>query len=480
MAQDDRRILDCMSRINDAQLDFRHLKEVPFRNHAQFANFVIAQEIVRKYIQDRECILYGGIAIDYALRLRGDSIYEDDELPDYDFFVPDNVAAARELISILSARIANVRIYGSRAIYPRTIKIAVGVNNWVADITYLPRALFSRIPTLTFDGLKFVHPHFQFSDLHSSLAYPYEGAPREAVFARWEKDIARFNKLYIAYPIEITIAHHQPIETTRASVSRDFIAHTILQGFAAYSLYYNLIRDRLDDDELREIIPAMPPEMSENDCVFNTPRAIIEVFAHRDKIRTAKSASQMREFRAFLDLTDRLTVMPQKDATIFAYSSFSRYAAYQSFDHATRGTTGPRKLRAVSIHGLLKYFIALYVRIHYFESIEPFNNGIDSRIYLRYYASCLALIRASRRMGRDRAFFDPSLVTYGEMSPTPSDLLSMYVDISRVEIDEKKIEMPPLVVLPRNLRATDENGATASFNYDECPFTRFSGEEILH
>jgi hypothetical protein len=83
-------------------------------------------------------------------------------------------------------------------------------------------------------------------------------------------------------------------------------------------------------------------------------------------------------------------------------------------------------------------------------------------------------------MGRDRAFFDPSLVTYGEMSPTPSDLLSMYVDISRVEIDEKKIEMPPLVVLPRNLRATDENGATASFNYDECPFTRFSGEEILH
>jgi hypothetical protein len=52
-----------------------------------------ATQIVRDFIISRERILYGGTAIDYALRLKGEKIYPDDRLdaPDFDFFSPTHI-----------------------------------------------------------------------------------------------------------------------------------------------------------------------------------------------------------------------------------------------------------------------------------------------------------------------------------------------------------------------------------------------------
>ena len=50
-----------------------------------------ALDIVKKFIVDRKLILFGGLAIDYALRLKGDKIYSDTKRPDLDFLSPRNV-----------------------------------------------------------------------------------------------------------------------------------------------------------------------------------------------------------------------------------------------------------------------------------------------------------------------------------------------------------------------------------------------------
>ena len=93
-----------------AQLDTARFKNIPIERHQNFREFTIAQEAIKKYIQTRNCILYGGIAIDYALRLRGDKIYEDTDIPDFDFWVPDNVASPRARLRIYLLRLFPIRI----------------------------------------------------------------------------------------------------------------------------------------------------------------------------------------------------------------------------------------------------------------------------------------------------------------------------------------------------------------------------------
>ena len=53
-----------------------------------YDNITDALTIVKQFIISNDLILVGGMAIDFALKLKGDQIYTDDQLPDYDFDSP--------------------------------------------------------------------------------------------------------------------------------------------------------------------------------------------------------------------------------------------------------------------------------------------------------------------------------------------------------------------------------------------------------
>jgi hypothetical protein len=457
--------------------DTHGLKEIPIRHHAQFSQFVIAQEIVRKYIQNNNCIIYGGMAVDFALRASGgDHIYDDDELPDYDFFAPDNVKAAHELVNILSKKIGtqsdgrNFNIYAARAIYVRTMKVAVGSNNWVADITYIPPALFEQIPTMTHDGMRYVHPHFQFNDLHSSLAFPYDAAPREVVFARWAKDIARFNKLYAAYPIKTQMNISPELVVT--NIPREIVNHTVLQGYAAYGAYYAQIKPYLNDDN--SIIDARNISVTaQGNIAVYTPHAIVDAIMHRNIaklswFRSNIDETTIREYGPFLDLIDHSVHAQMSHKSIMRiYLTIGRYISYNSISLRAN-----MHVRVVSIHALLKFFISSYLRAEYFDKEHELAHE-----YAAYYTSCFAMIAASRAAPAPiRALFDPSVTTFGEPSPTPSDLLGIYYDFLRASTrdgEQHPFNGTEIISLPRTLQPDVD-----TFDYDSCPFTRISGEEI--
>ena len=63
-----------------------------------------ALEIVKEFIISRKLILYGGQSIDYALRLKGSSIYHDSQIPDLDVLSNRNVDDAYDLVDILLKR----------------------------------------------------------------------------------------------------------------------------------------------------------------------------------------------------------------------------------------------------------------------------------------------------------------------------------------------------------------------------------------
>ncbi len=158
-----------------------------------------ALEVVRAFIVERGLVLYGGTAIDRALRLKGAKLYPDEERPDYDAYSPRNVDDARELADRMhAAGLPNVGAI--RAIHAQTMKVKTDFQ-FVADITYAPPQVFERLPVVTYQGMKVVHPDFQRMDMHLAFCFPFSGAPREDIYNRWRKDLKRFNMLDELYPI---------------------------------------------------------------------------------------------------------------------------------------------------------------------------------------------------------------------------------------------------------------------------------------
>lgn len=158
-----------------------------------------ANEIVKSFVRERGLILYGGEAIDGALRELGSFLYAEGTIPDYDFFSANTVEDAYDLADTLyAAGFEEARAL--RGMHFSTMRVDAGANHFVADLSYIPRDLFENMPTIIHEGIRGVHPSYQRTDVHRALSLPYVESPREAIFNRLTKDIARFNLINKYYP----------------------------------------------------------------------------------------------------------------------------------------------------------------------------------------------------------------------------------------------------------------------------------------
>lgn len=164
-----------------------------------YTDITRALDVVKEFIINKNLILAGGMAIDFALRLLGDNIYTEDQIPDYDFYSPNHAADAYELAAILCKE-GFKNISCINAIHITTMKVRVDFEN-VADITYCPIKVYTQVPTLMYNKLRIVHPHWQMIDQHSSLSLPFENPGMEVIFHRWKKDLTRYDILYKHYPV---------------------------------------------------------------------------------------------------------------------------------------------------------------------------------------------------------------------------------------------------------------------------------------
>ena len=78
-------------------------EQLSLRHDPEYPAMLRAIPIVKKFIEDRGFILYGGMALHYALKLHGGQIYDEANIsvPDLDFMSPDNVNAAYDLADLL-------------------------------------------------------------------------------------------------------------------------------------------------------------------------------------------------------------------------------------------------------------------------------------------------------------------------------------------------------------------------------------------
>lgn len=192
----------------------------------------------KKFIASRGLVCYGGTALDYAARLQGGRIYDDEKLalPDLDFFSADPLRDARDLADILyadgyeDARVINAYHVG-------TFRVDCGGNHFIADVSYCP--IIASLRTLTYEGFRVIHPDYQRLDMHSSLSFVYDNPPREVAFARIGKDVERFNIIDGLYPLPLGVDESTKTKKDAASarvISKDYV----YAGMTAYALHMNL------------------------------------------------------------------------------------------------------------------------------------------------------------------------------------------------------------------------------------------------
>lgn len=313
---------------------------------------VEATEIVKKFIRERGLILYGGTAIDYALRLRGDCIYPDTMLavPDLDFYSPNHVQDSYDLADILyEAGYKEARAIG--AMHVETQRVDLESNHWMADISYRAKEIFDKLSVIEYEGMKVIHPDYQRLDSHSALAFPYDNPPREVIFARWSKDIKRFNLIDKYYPIE------SPKVTPKLiNIQIPFsVTHKcLLTGAAAYAAICTVLKE--SGLSLPADVLNLSLVMKSDSIMFDNISDNVVLVSHN-----LESAAKYLELTRVKSYHPYINVLPERivgvscDVNYDVYSCGSRLVSYKSV------TLSGKKFRITSSSYLLMHLLSQWL-----------------------------------------------------------------------------------------------------------------------
>lgn len=330
----------------------------------------LATEIVREFIISKRLIVTGGLVVDFALRLKGQKIYEDYVVPDYDFFSTQNVRDACELFNLLrKSGLTNISLV--TGIHPTTVKVFV-YKDCVADITFAYESLFKDMKksALTYDGMLFRNPEIQYVDMHRALTYPYENEPRETINNRWIKDFERFCLLYaLTNPESISMNPVQP-NMDRIAQDNNYV-HAGLYAIKFYLERYKIAK-----------VDAVDHVYLMNDSDRNA-----FLIKNGGKIRN------QQRFKAFGELLPARTEMTVSGVKYTILHCLNKTAVYNV-----------GKATIVSVNFCIIYCFSMY-RI---TGDEKYNT---------YYHMLLGLVYNAYKVGNTDLY--PSIVTYGDELENP-------------------------------------------------------------
>jgi hypothetical protein len=218
-----------------------------------------ALTIVREFIVKKKLIIYGGMSIDLSLKLAGDKgIYSEDVTPDYDFMSPNMYEDSIELADVLhKAGLPQISAINAYHITTRRVRVQFRV---VADITYVPKNIFDKLPTLKYKDILIIHPLFQRLDFHMAFAFPFNNAPNEVIFGRSSKDQTRFRLLDAKYsirpdPKSMNLLKKEFSEADLSRVQFHVPKDCVIGGVVVYAFLYDLMGKLLGNGS--DLVPIL-------------------------------------------------------------------------------------------------------------------------------------------------------------------------------------------------------------------------------
>lgn len=439
---------------------------IAIKHDPMYNDLIIGIEIVKKFIIDNKLIIYGGSSIDYALRLKGDNIYPDNMLivPDLDFYSPDNAEHAYKLADILYTR-GYKEARTINAMHMKTMRVDLGSNHFIADITFCPKIVFDILPYLEYNDMRIIHPIFQRIDIHSSLSFPYDDVPKEVIFARWSKDIKRFNKLDKHYKIVIK---GEPLPLQSVTIDMTFKKY-VFTGFLAYAMIYKHFIKLVENNKNVKNITKSNLHI-DTTITFDALESMVEI-VHFD---IKKASDELSLDSVFYE--PYIHLMPERCEGLKNQTKICVLSTKRKLLSVNSIKFGENTFRVVNVQYLMKYFLAKYfMNLH--------NDSIKST-YLTYYTSLLEMIQIfdSIFADSDETFKEqiknsplfPSVKTYGNENIS----LSREVALSYLEADLYGKE---LYKIPRNYypdRSLERGLPHPKFDPADIEFFREEGKII--
>src|SRR5579872_3638499 len=175
---------------------------------------------VRDFVIEKKRKIYGGFALSKLIEAiePADKFYSDDDVKkwDIDFYSPYPIEDAKEIANRLYAKGFSF-IQAREAQHDETYKVFAETND-CADITYVPRNIYNKIPYQEIKGLYITGPQFMMIDYFRVLADPLTS------YFRLEKTFVRLCTMMRHYPFPRNVSK---IEIVPPDRDLDIAFHTV-------------------------------------------------------------------------------------------------------------------------------------------------------------------------------------------------------------------------------------------------------------
>jgi hypothetical protein len=175
--------------------------------------------IVERFIIEHDRVLYGGMSIDFYMRIHGQALYADYVLPDYDFYSPDYLTDAYTIaMQLYEAGIDGIDVIQAK--HWTTVRVRVnGVV--VADVSHSPREHYEkkvRATAIRYKEFFIINEVHMLCNLISTLSVFVITTPPNEPYFRFNKDYKRYmmvneiaRKAFTVASIKKTATlHHSP------------------------------------------------------------------------------------------------------------------------------------------------------------------------------------------------------------------------------------------------------------------------------
>lgn len=392
---------------------------------------LVALGIVKKYISENELIITGGMAIDFALRLKGSKLYED-VLPDYDCYSPEYHKDAYKIAEKLHiAGLNDISVINANHISTMRVRVNYIV---VADVTYIPKEIYEKLPVLLYRDIRFIHPHYQMIDQHRSLSYPYENKPWEVILHRWKKDATRYDLLYNYYSLNAKGLNDTDIKIgPEITISSIIFNRQCISGFAGL-LYWLKKATDLGFKNTNLSLGTMHADSS--GFIFKIPVDSHGVSIYSDDILNLRKLltdrEKMKNERQYNRFLDKL---PHKFIINNTYELFDN-KGYMLGAYKTETNIFIANLQNIMLYMLSNYFILKYIK------------GLDRgySFYIGYITANSIISWAGKQYKKkesnDLKLFFPSADVYGD-----EEISDSYINAKRLFL-EKLGEIPKTKLQP--------------------------------
>lgn len=342
-------------------------------------NIDSALEYVKDFIIKRKLILFGGQAIDYALRLKGSFLYPNDLRPDYDFLSDNSVEDAYDLADLLISK-GFVKVDVVRGLHVQTMRVRVNVIP-VADVGFVPSNIFKKLPTFDYMGMRIITPTYQRADMHIPMSLPFTGAPKENCFHRWKKDIKRLNLFQKFFPIEYDKKIEIKISKIKCNIQFEPDGSKLaIHGFTAYAIIYGTLSELIGASNVPKDIIKMTCKINNKSIETDHPVLAKGTIDNLPLFATPNVHEFFKvgvKYKKFLDAINE----------IYLYNG----ALYLSVEDEMMGisrlkTKSTGEVVVVTPHAIMVWLIIMSVR-----------DNVNANVYLAFYDSLFKILSVAER-----------------------------------------------------------------------------------